>query len=105
MIFICYSWANAQATHALHRRLTRSGRETWIDIEKLDLNSDIKGQLETAIRGSRIVLLVDSAEARASEWTRFELACADKNKIPVMRVRPSQFACRLTVEHSIPLGR
>jgi TIR domain len=71
-IFICYSWANAQATYALHRRLTRSGRETWIDIEKLDFNSDIKGQLDTAIRRSKMVLLVDSPEARASEWTRFE---------------------------------
>jgi hypothetical protein len=37
-----------------------------------------------------MVLLVDSAEARAPEWTRFELACADKLKIPVMRILPSR---------------
>ena len=88
MIFISYSWADAHATHAIHRWLTKSGWDTWIDIERLDLQSDIPTQLENAVNQSSIVLFIDSLDAYASEWTRFELACAEKAQIPVKRICP-----------------
>jgi hypothetical protein len=92
MIFISYSWADAPATHELHRRLTLSGCETWIDFERLDLQSDIRSQLARAVQDSRVVVLMDTPSAQASAWTRFEVDCAEKARIPVTRILPQHVA-------------
>jgi hypothetical protein len=88
MIFISYSWADARSSHALHRQLKAGGCDTWIDYERLNLHVDIEEQLENAIRRSQLVLLVDTPKAQASRWTKFEVTCAERARIPIMRIHP-----------------
>jgi len=88
MIFISYSWADASAfARIVHSRLMLSGHDVWIDYERLNLRLDLKRQLEQAVCSARLVLFLDSANARNSEWVNFELGCASGACVPVTSLR------------------
>lgn len=84
MIFISYTWADAPVARTIHSNLSSSGQDTWIDYERLDLGSCIESQLREAICSAKTVLLLDSPRARLSKWIRFELACAQWARTPVI---------------------
>jgi hypothetical protein len=93
MIFLSYSWEDSEAARSLHRELTESGLETWIDFEQLDLRSDIASQIEAAVRASHALLFLDTPNARLSKWAQFEKSIAETAQIPVLRVEaiPGRF--------------
>lgn len=45
MIFICYSWADAETVHYLKRQLAAVGCAVWIDSEHLDLDAPLEEQI------------------------------------------------------------
>jgi hypothetical protein len=105
MIFLSYSWEDWEKARSIHRLLTQSGFQTWIDFEQLDLDSDIASQLKNAVLASQALLFIDSPNARLSQWARFERAIAKRAQIPVVRIdanpRPDQHF-RIFSDLSIP---
>ena len=84
MIFICYSWADAEIVHYLKRQLTYIGCDVWIDSEHLDLAAPLEGQIRRALRESSCVLLFDSPNSRDSKWVRRELDWAQGAGIDIV---------------------
>lgn len=84
MIFICYSWADAEIVHYLKRKLTYMGCDAWIDFEHLDLDDPLEDQIRQALHESSCVLLLDSPNSRNSEWVRRELAWAQGAGIDIV---------------------
>lgn len=84
MIFICYSWADAEIVHYLKRQLTYIGCDVWIDSEHLDLDAPLEGQIRRALHESSCVLLFDSPNSRDSKWVRRELDWAQGAGIDIV---------------------
>ena len=84
MIFICYSWADAEIVHYLKRQLTYVGCNAWIDSEHLDLDAPLEDQIRQALYESSCVLLFDSPNSRNSKWVRRELDWAQGAGIDIV---------------------
>ena len=84
MIFISYSWIDAEIVHHLKRQLTYVGRDVWIDFENLDLDAPLEDQIRQALHESSHVLLLDSPNSRSSKWVRRELAWAQGAGIDIV---------------------
>ena len=84
MIFICYSWADAEIVHCLKRQLTYVGCNAWIDSERLDLDAPLEDQIRQALYESSCVLLFDSPNSRNSKWVRRELDWAQGAGIDIV---------------------
>ena len=84
MIFICYSWADAEIVHYLKRQLTYMGCNAWIDSEHLDLDAPLEDQIRQALYESSCVLLFDSPNSRNSKWVRRELDWAQGAGIDIV---------------------
>jgi len=86
-IFISHSSLNAKVTQELYASLTaRFHLACWMD------NFDLQGNLGTfsaqivnALRGSSLLVLVDSTAARASDYVRREIQLAKDLQIPIRR--------------------
>lgn len=86
MIFISYSWQDSSYAHQCANNLLHMRRNVWIDIWNLNLNKEIKEQIESAIVKSYSLILIDSPSSRSSEWVKFEVNCAKKNNIPIFNM-------------------
>ena len=81
MIFVSYSTRDSRFAHLLVDELERGGAEVWIDYRKLFREEDIVGQLCNAIDACQVVVFLDSANSKASDWVNLERRLADeKNK-------------------------
>jgi len=89
MIFISYSWKDRQHVEELCATIRRSGREYWLDSERLDLDEALQPQLATAVAQASALLFVNSRAGRASDWVEFELRSAERWRKPVWYHRPS----------------
>ena len=80
MIFMSYSWMDAEIVHRVKMRLASMGRDVWIDFEKLELNTPLESQIEDrirqALRKSSCVLHFDSPNSQRSKWVKRELIWA-----------------------------
>ena len=72
MIFICYSWRDAEVVHDMTKQLAGMGRDVWIDAEHLNLDAPMEDQIRQALRKSSSVLLFDSPNSGRSKWVRRE---------------------------------
>lgn len=84
MIFICYSWRDAEVVHYVTKQLSGMGRDVWIDAEHLNLDAPMDDQIRQALRKSSSVLLFDSPNSRRSKWVRRELAWAKGEGIDIV---------------------
>ena len=86
-VFISHSSLNAKVTQELYAALTGRFQLTcWLD------NFDLKGNLGTfsaqivdALRGSGLLVLVDSVAGRSSDYVRREIQLAKDLQIPIRR--------------------
>lgn len=84
MIFMSYSWMDAEIVHRVKRRLASRGRDVWIDFENLDLDAPLDDQIRQALRKSSCVLLFCSPNSQRSKWVKRELAWAQGAGIDIV---------------------
>ena len=86
-IFISHSSLNKKVTDELYRALTgRFHLACWMD--NFDLHTDgdpFSAQIVNALRSSKLLVLVDSPAARASDYVNREIQSAKDLQMPVQR--------------------
>ena len=92
--FISHSSSDARLAARIERTLEDHGLEIWLDRSEIRLGQLLRKELQTAIRESRVIILLWSAAAAKSRWVaaevltafhsnRFVIACAsDKTALP-----------------------
>jgi hypothetical protein len=92
--FISHSSSDARLAARIERTLEDHGLEIWLDRSEIRLGQLLRNELQTAIRESRVIILLWSAAAAKSRWVaaevltafhsnRFVIACAsDKTALP-----------------------
>lgn len=89
MIFLSYSRANVATARRIARSLQRAGERVWMDTRDLDLTGDFHGQIEGAIRRSRVFLVLRTRAAARSAWMAWELRLARRLQKPVVMLAPN----------------
>lgn len=86
-LFISYKRKDAQAVaDALYDELDRRGFDVFIDTRSVPPAADFQAELWHRLADSDIVILLDTANFRASRWTMEELARANATNIQVLQV-------------------
>ncbi len=92
--FISHSSSDTKLAARIERTLEDNGLKVWLDRSEIRLGRLLRNELQTAIRGSRVIILLWSAAAAKSRWVaaevltafhsnRFVIACAsDKTALP-----------------------
>lgn len=92
--FISHSSSDTKLAARIERTLEDHGLEIWLDRSEIRLGQLLRKELQTAIRESRVIILLWSAAAAKSRWVaaevltafhsnRFVIACAsDKTALP-----------------------
>jgi TIR domain len=92
--FISHSSSDARLAARIERTLEDHGLEIWLDRSEIRLGQLLRKELQTAMRESRVIILLWSAAAAKSRWVaaevltafhsnRFVIACAsDKTALP-----------------------
>jgi hypothetical protein len=85
---VFFSYARADYAHVLRisAMLKRLGIATWIDTECLDTRHAIESQLQQAIQRSKVLILLDTENARRSPWVAYEVGAALKSGTPIVRL-------------------
>ena len=93
-IFVSYRATDgASIAGQLHAHLTGSGHRAYLD-EAKDVDgetailpgSDIQSEIDEALKGANLLLLIDTPEASASRWIKYELETADSLLLPILPV-------------------
>ena len=85
-VFLSYSTKDRDEAMQIRNELLSVGCTVWSDLE-LNKGSNLLKEITTAIKKSRIVLFVGSANSYASTWASRELMCAldiGKTLIPII---------------------
>ena len=77
----------------LHAHLTGSGHRPYLD-EAKDVDgetaivpgSEIQSEIDEALQGANLVLLIDTPDASASPWIKYEVETADSLLLPILPV-------------------
>jgi hypothetical protein len=85
MVFISYSWTDADYVRVLELGLKESGVKLWIDYQRIIPNLPIEPQIDDGIGCSKLVVFVDSHHARASRWVKLEEKFALFYRKPCLR--------------------
>jgi len=85
MIFISYSWTDADYVRVLESRLLDSGIRLWIDYQRITPDLPLEPQINDGIGRSKLVVVVDSHQARASRWVKLEEKIALSYRKPCLR--------------------
>jgi TIR domain-containing protein len=92
--FISHSSSDARLAGRIEQTLEENGLKVWLDRSEIRLGRLLRNELQTAIRESRVIILLWSAVAAKSRWVaaevltafhlnRFIIACAsDKTALP-----------------------
>ena len=93
-IFVSYRATDgASIANQLHAHLTGSGHRAYLD-EATDVDgetailpgSDIQSEIDEALKGANLLLLIDTPEASASRWIKYEVETADSLLLPILPV-------------------
>lgn len=100
MIFVSYSWHDAQFVRPFVRDLLHAGLDAWVDYQYLDLTQDIHSQLETALFRCKIIVLFESHHAHTSRWVQYEQQVASSFHkrcvaVPVSKVGSPNYGMHL----------
>ena len=85
-VFICYSHLDGRFVEQLARCLQQAGVSVWYD-EDIGSGRSWRKEIEEAIQGARLVLVVLSASSVISDYVRKEISYAveaDKKLLPVL---------------------
>ena len=76
--FISYSWVDAPVVKSITEQLRSDGYVLWVDREHLDLNGNLRKQIEEGICSSDYFVLIYSSESvlQKSTWVEFEIETA-----------------------------
>jgi len=93
-IFISHASQDQSAAQALYEALTSRYHFTcWMD--KFDLQTDSRPfseQIVESLRGSNLIVIVDSPAARESDYVRREIQLGRDLQLPIMRFTPDEHA-------------
>jgi len=71
-VFLSYSTKDTAAVHELAERLKRDGLRVWLDAWEIKPGDPILKRVEDGLEASRVLVLVMSQHAFASDWTTLE---------------------------------
>lgn len=83
MVFLSYSWRDAERVHQWARKLHARGCDLWLDVWNADTTAPIAPQIEAAVRRAALVAVAMSPHARRSPWVRAEVSIAQRAGIRV----------------------
>ena len=75
-VFISHSSADSETARRVESALRRSRLKVWLDSSKIRVGSLLRDELQTAIEGSRVVVLLWSKAAARSRWVAAEVLTA-----------------------------
>ncbi len=75
-VFISYSTRDTQAAERTRQILTANSISCWMAPESIPAGSDYGKEIDDAIKGSRLLLLILSGNSQASEWVIKEVTYA-----------------------------
>ena len=75
-VFISYSSKQKKEAYLIRDILNAGGLSTWMAPESIPSGSDYTTEIPRAIEGCRVVVVVLSADAQASDWVTLELKSA-----------------------------
>jgi hypothetical protein len=119
-IFVSYRGTDGAAIATqLHAYLTTSGHTAYLD-EAKDIDgetailpgSDVQKQIDEALKGANLVLLIDTPDAPSSRWIKHEVDTADGLLLPILPIcfRPAgdpkrgpRFPSLLALQRWVPL--
>lgn len=85
-VFVSYSRADSDVVLPACDALRRAGFDVWLDQRSIPVSVPWLEEIEAAIRGSALMLVVDSGHWQASENCQAELALARKWLVPQLHV-------------------
>jgi hypothetical protein len=88
MIFVSYSWANADRVRTITHELSGLGLVLWVDFRSVDQTLPIFAQIKRGIEQSTAVLFFETPQAQTSHWVKLERSLTREFRKPVMRLRP-----------------
>lgn len=89
MIFLSYSWRQAEHALRLAQFLRESNIPYWFDRDHLDLSTDLHHNIACAVADADLIAHLDSKESRSSPWVSFELRTAQALGKKLQPVSPS----------------
>ena len=93
-IFVSYRATDgASIARQIHTHLTGSGHHAYLD-EAKDVDgepavlpgSELQSEIDEALEGANLVLLIDTPDASASRWIKYEVETADSLLLPILPV-------------------
>src|SRR2546423_5343848 len=75
-VFISHSSADSETARRVEQALRRSRLKVWLDSSKIRVGSLLRDELQSAIEGSRVVVLLWSKAAARSRWVAAEVLTA-----------------------------
>ena len=93
-IFISYRGTDgASIANQLHAYLTGSGHRAYLDEAKeidgetsILPGSDVQAEIDEALKGANLLLLIDTPDAPASRWIKHEVDTADGLLLPILPI-------------------
>lgn len=93
-IFISYRGTDgASIANHLHAYLTGSGHRAYLDEAKeidgetsILPGSDVQAEIDEALKGANLLLLIDTPDAPASRWIKHEVDTADGLLLPILPI-------------------
>ena len=98
-IFISHSSRDKDTATQLVNHLESTGLSCWIAPRDVTPGMDYNAQITAGIRDSRLVLLLESEHASASEQVVREIDAAAARKLPVIPVRIAEYQRSEAFEH------
>ena len=83
--FVSYRESDGrQVAKQLVEYLTRHGYDAWLDTERLDGGQIVQQQIEKHVSGADMVLLLDTPQAKESNWIEQEIDAAIHGFVPIL---------------------
>ena len=95
-VFISYSTKNTEHAEAIYERLQNNGVECWFAPENIGTATNFAEEIMLGLKPCKVVVLVFSKDAQASEYVNNEVAAAFDEKKHIVPIK---------VDDSFPEGR
>ena len=86
-VFVSHRQVDGKALAAqVAAHLKDNGYDAWLDAERLHCGDIVQSEIERHIAGAHLLLLLDTPEARHSEWIWREVDAAIRGFVPILPV-------------------
>lgn len=86
-VFISHSSKNNALARRLHHDLTAVGLTSWLDVHAIRDGERWVSQIESAVAGCAVMVMIHTRSARSSEWVERELLLALEHNKPILIAR------------------